>query len=74
MFFRVLLITPLCIVTKTMYLLVRLKDDIQEGNGLHFENRNGTAGDEEEEPLGGDVASSRQFGTNVWSEMECIIL
>ena len=61
MFFRVLLLSLLSVVTKAMYLLVRLTDDVQEDNGLHFENRDRPANDQEEGPLGGDAASSRQY-------------
>ena len=59
MFFRILLLTLLSVMTKAMYLLVSLKDDVQEDNGLHFENWDGPASDQEEGPLGGDAIFSR---------------
>ena len=61
MFFRILLLTLLSVVTKAMYLLVSLKDDVPEDNGLHFEKWDGPASDQEEGQLGEDAASFRQY-------------
>ena len=58
MLFRIPLITLLSVVMKSICLLVRLKDAIQEDDSLHFENRDRPVGNYEEGPLEGDVASS----------------